>query len=593
MKQGVIGTMRAGRFCGTRGHRPSPWHTGLLALLLLPMLLLAGTGQALAHAQLISSDPADGAHLAASPREIVLTFSEPVDPLVFRLSDPTGQMKVLSAAAPGVASGQAATRLVVALPSDVAVGAYSLSWRVTSADGHPIGGGLVFSIGDAGGFAARAPAADERVASQDTVTKAGLWMARLIVIAGLVFGVGGAGWAALLSRRNAVSADAGGDAPAAPALVALSLWLGLAATPVWIVFQGYDVLGDVPDGWVSPAVWSAGLGGTAYGRAAILCSVAIITAIVSLRMRRRGVRLALAGLAFVLAGLSAAVAGHAATAPPRFATIPGIVLHMFGAMAWIGGLAPLWAALGASRLGTSLSDPDGAALRRFSRLIPFVLAILVGSGLLLATVQVQAVSNLWTTAYGQVLLAKLALVLLLLVLATVNRFLWTRTAIEGHPRALRRLRRSILAEIVLGAMVLAVLGLWRFTPPPRALAVSAPSVQAQKGTPQDAQQREVREQGLMATVSVTPARTGLVRVSITGLMLDTQPIDPLSVTVDVADPGRELGPFVRQAQRAADGRFQADGFLLPVAGAWTVRVTVLVDDFTALTMTAPFDIAAE
>ncbi|PYE95487.1 copper transport protein [Rhizobium sp. PP-F2F-G38] len=540
-----------------------PLVSSLVMFITVLLLLLASAGGASAHAQLVASDPADGTVLAAAPRQIVLTFSEPVDPLVFRLSDPVGQMEML----PVVRSDT--TRLVVTLPSGLVPGTHSLSWRVTSADGHPIGGGLLFSVGNA---SASGPG---RVSATDPVTAAGLWASRLLAMTGLVIGVGGAGWAALLFRPCHLSGDA---VPGGSSLIALSLWLGIAATPVWIAFQGFDALGEAPGGWMSAAVWSAGFTATAYGRAALVGAAAMVAALWSLRVRHIRLRLGLSGLAFALAGLAAAMAGHAATAPPRLATVPAIALHMLAAMAWIGGLLPLLAALG----GSSRPSPDRAALLLFSRLIPFVLAVLVGSGLLLAVVQVQTLSNLWATAYGQVLLAKLAIVALLIFLAAANRFLWTRPAAAGSPHALHLLRRSILAEVVLGTLVLAVLGLWRFTPPPRALASSFPLVQ----------ERQVAEQGLMATLSITPARTGPVRVSLRDLMLDGHSIDPMSVTVELDNPANGIGPFTREARRGADNAFQADGFVLPVGGVWNARVTVLVDDFTSVMMTSRFDIAA-
>ena len=545
--------------------------SSLVSLLALLLILLASAGAAFAHAQLVASDPADGAVLAVAPEEIVLTFSEPVDPLVFRLSDPTGRVEMLPTA--GSASGSDATRLVMKLPSGLVPGTHSLSWRVTSADGHPIGGGLLFSVGKA---SARAP---NGVSVADPVTSAGLWASRLLAMTGLVIGVGGAGWAALLFRQRHQHEQTGsGGFP----FVALSLWIGIAATPVWIAFQGFDALGEAATGWVSAEVWSAGLTGTAYGRAALVGAAAMVLALVSLRVRHLRLRLGLAGFAFVLAGFATAMAGHAATAPPRFATVPAITLHMLAAMAWIGGLLPLWEALRASKQPSAARDPAGAALLLFSRLIPFVLAVLVTSGLLLCIVQVQTLSNLLATAYGRVLLAKLAIVALLVLLAAANRFLWTRPAAGGSPLALRRLRRSILAEVVLGTLVLAVLGLWRFTPPPRALAFSAPSVQ----------ERQVEQQGLMATLSITPAHTGPVRVSLRDLMFNGQPVDPLSITVELDNPANGIGPFTREARRSEGGALQADGFVLPVAGVWTVRATVLVDDFTSVTMTSRFDIAA-
>lgn len=559
--------------------------SGLCGLLTLLLVLLASATGAFAHAQLLASDPADGTVLMAPPEQIVLTFSEPVVPLVFRLSDPSGRVENLPVAGAIVGLEPSATRLVVKLPSGQGLGTHSLTWRVTSADGHPIGGGLLFSVG-------KATSGDAvRTSAIDPVTAAGLWASRFLAMTGLVIGVGGAGWAALFSGYSRRHDDTGSAVAAKAARrtdvdllsVVIALSLGIAATPVWIVFQGLDALDVASGGWVSADVWSAGLSATAYGRAALIGAAAMVASLVSLRIGGYRIRLALAAFALVLVGLAASAAGHAATAPQRFATVPAIMLHMMGVTAWIGGLLPLRATLGKSELAPR---SEIAALLLFSRLIPFILTVLVGSGLLLAVVQVQTPTNLWTTSYGQVLLAKLAVVALMVVLAAVNRFLWTGAAAKGSPDAMRRLRRSIVAEVVLGTLVLAILGLWRFTPPPRALPssleVTLPVVQG----------REVEELGLMATLSMAPARTGPVRVSAKGLMLDGQPIDPLSVTVELDNPERGIGPFTRPARRGGKGAFEADDVVLPVGGVWRVRVTVLVDDFTSVTLTGQFDVTA-
>ena len=60
----------------------------LLALLLLPTL-------ALAHAQLISSDPGDGATVASAPTAVTLTFNEPVSPITIKLARPDGSVSLV------------------------------------------------------------------------------------------------------------------------------------------------------------------------------------------------------------------------------------------------------------------------------------------------------------------------------------------------------------------------------------------------------------------------------------------------------------------------------------------------------------------
>src|SRR5688572_5353495 len=111
------------------------------AILLAAVLFIGAAGQALAHAQLISADPADGTVLATAPQRLKLTFSEPARPLVARLIHPGGHTEILKDI------GQKGSVITLTLPGGLENGTHILSWRVASSDGHPIGGGLVFSVG--------------------------------------------------------------------------------------------------------------------------------------------------------------------------------------------------------------------------------------------------------------------------------------------------------------------------------------------------------------------------------------------------------------------------------------------------------------
>jgi copper transport protein len=118
-----------------------------LAVVAGVLLALAGAGPAAAHAELLSTDPVDGAVLADAPAEIVLTFNEPV---VVR----DGAVRLFTGAGRDVDARPRAvdTRVVIGLPDRLPDGTYVLSWRVVSADSHPVAGGFSFSVGapDAG-----------------------------------------------------------------------------------------------------------------------------------------------------------------------------------------------------------------------------------------------------------------------------------------------------------------------------------------------------------------------------------------------------------------------------------------------------------
>ncbi|MDP2313593.1 MAG: copper resistance protein CopC [Pseudomonadota bacterium] len=95
---------------------------------------------ALAHARLIESVPADGAVLAARPATVALTFDGEVEPALGSL--------VLHGA-PDVVLERVADadprRLVAALPT-LAAGAYRITWRTVSRDGHAITGVVRFVV---------------------------------------------------------------------------------------------------------------------------------------------------------------------------------------------------------------------------------------------------------------------------------------------------------------------------------------------------------------------------------------------------------------------------------------------------------------
>ncbi len=124
--------------------------------------ILLNAGPAAAHAELKSSDPADGATLATAPTHLTLTFTEGASatrssvllagrslPLTQRTGHPDVLLADLSAAAPR--------------------GAVTVTWRsVSSDDGHVATGTLHFTFGTA------SPAAVVRAPVKDTPTGAGL-----------------------------------------------------------------------------------------------------------------------------------------------------------------------------------------------------------------------------------------------------------------------------------------------------------------------------------------------------------------------------------------------------------------------------------
>src|SRR5690606_22317236 len=127
-----------------RGRMRSGRPTVVPTLLAAWLFLVLGCVAANAHASLVRSDPVDGAVLDAAPSRLVLTFNEPVSPLVLRLVGDGGTTTDLEP------SAMDDTAVVIDTLPGLDDGGYLLSWRVVSSDGHPIGGSVAFSVGTGG-----------------------------------------------------------------------------------------------------------------------------------------------------------------------------------------------------------------------------------------------------------------------------------------------------------------------------------------------------------------------------------------------------------------------------------------------------------
>ncbi|WP_262852515.1 copper resistance CopC family protein [Mumia quercus] len=114
-----------------------------LALVLLAAvgLLLVGSPTAHGHAVLVSTTPEDGATVATMPNEIVLTFNERVTTPAYVVAEAPDGTKVAS----GEARTDGTSVRATTEPAGIA-GKYRISYRVVSADGHPISGSVYVTV---------------------------------------------------------------------------------------------------------------------------------------------------------------------------------------------------------------------------------------------------------------------------------------------------------------------------------------------------------------------------------------------------------------------------------------------------------------
>jgi methionine-rich copper-binding protein CopC len=166
-----------------------------LALTVAASAVLLGLGvpAASAHDALVGATPADGTSVATAPVEVSLEFSGVVQELGAEVvvSGPDG-----APAAQGRAQVVDST-LTQPLAPDLPAGTYSVAWRVTSADGHPIAGTTTFTV--TGGAAAPGAVEEASAARPAGSSSSGPWIA---VGAGAVLLVAIAVGARQLRRRG-------------------------------------------------------------------------------------------------------------------------------------------------------------------------------------------------------------------------------------------------------------------------------------------------------------------------------------------------------------------------------------------------------
>ncbi len=505
---------------------------------------------AFAHASLIETSPADNAVLAEAPATFSMTFSEPISPLTLRLVKPDGSSFSLEHFV------LRDRTLEIELPHDLARKTHVLSWRAISEDGHPVGGSVVFSIGTP---SATPPEATGKI---DWPVRTAVWLAKIALYLGLFLGIGGSFAVTWLGR---------GERSGSLATLVL-LGIGLVGGTLSVGFQGLDALA-VPLGRISDlAAWQAGMN-TSFGRTAIVAFLASVIAIFALAAKGgRGRPLSLATLAGT--GLALALSGHAGAAEPQWLARSTVFLHGIAVAFWTGALIPLGLAL------ERRTPTCRGMLRRFSGTIPLVLACLVVTGMLLSVVQVQKPSALFETAYGEVFLVKLALLVPVFALAAFNRWRLTKPAEHQDPSAMGRLVGSIAAETAIVVLIFGVAAAWRFTPPPRALAIAAakPAVV------------HIHTDKAMANVQLSPGSAGQVEASIDLLSGDFGALNAKEVTLVLSQPSSGVESIRRPARRAAEANWRIDQIIIPLPGTWHVRVDILISDFELARLEGEADI---
>lgn len=532
------------------------------------MFSAATPSTALGHALLGSATPAPGARLAAPPRIVRLEFTEPLNPSFSGLMviGPQGAVGANVTFPPGDPRGMAAELPVLA------PGRYTVEWHTLSLiDGHTRSGAFGFGILDAAGRLPPAPPLQIRSA----VAPLPGWLdvvARWALLLALAYLLGALAFAAL--ARGFVAPER-----AAPSRAAVAVVVGVA----W---------GALIEGIVSEAAGSAGLGtapqvavGTFAGQTALVVAGAVVVLACAV-VRPAGLRAVAGWGAGVVTLVGLAATSHLAAGPGSAWGTLAMTVHLGAALVWPGTLFHL-ARVALADVGER--PPLAPLLSRFSRLAAPSVALVLGSGLLAAVVQIPSPDALVSTGYGRTLLLKGALVGLLLVPAGLNAFRF-RAPVERHrahggasgsPAGRhRRLRWATAAELLLAAAAMGVAAaLSQATPARGELAIrSLEQTIASNSNPSNLVSSTVDVDGVAVDVNIAPGAPGLDQIDI-----DVPAVagGPVPLRVQLVDPSGLAGPPIALSagdrEESPAGPIQAyDGFasLASLPGQWSARLTL-------------------
>ena len=541
--------------------RPPPRFSALAGILALVAVLVAPAvpggegGRVTAHAQLVASSPGSGTVVPASPDELRLVFSEPLEAQATSLDVvEEGGPAILTRA--GEIDPDDPFALVVRSPG-LADGTYTVTWRTLSAaDGHTAEGFFSFAVGE--GSQAPLHAGSTTHAESEPVQVIGRWLTYLGLL--LAFGAAIIVWVVLRMLMPRALAR----------LLAGALAVSAVATMVMAVVNGLDA------GSVAEYLFGTRNGGLQLGRA----TVAAVTAAGVLVLPR-----AVAGLVAGLGGLAGIglliAAGHAA-ALPGIAAILGGIVHVAAAGVWIAGIAMLL--VGVARPALLFGDERPAIstlVPRFSAVALVSIGLVALTGAYAAWVQVGGFPDP-TTDYGRVLVVKSVLAAVALALGGLNYLDGGRMR-----RWLVGVRDRLAVETVAAAAVLAVTAVLATTPPTE----GAPGVPI--APVPDAFGRIAPDMGL----TLTPGRPGVNRVTVTTTDAMAMTSGNLELGLDRLDTGSTtLVPLTLAGAGAMDHGgmsgmnaptegtvdWTADAVVIPAGSRWDASVRILSSAGTEL-----------
>ncbi|MGH2463177.1 MAG: copper resistance protein CopC [Candidatus Limnocylindria bacterium] len=529
-----------------------------------------------AHAMLVDADPAPSSVVATSPPNLVLFFSEAVDPgsIGLRVLD-SQQQPVAGVGTPRLDSSQ---RVLTASLPTLEPDTYTVDFTVVSAvDGHPTASLFAFLVDPTGtGVPPSVPLPDETATPPDPYAIAARWVATVVAL--LLFGTVLV-W--VLHRRwiGAFSAAIPWGVLASLAVV------GLVAFAIHLTLLANAAFGPPGQPGGHPAVhldFAEPFGWTPFAIAMRIAMIGllIVFLVAGARAFRTvpaaaeppatgpgdgSVALPLCGAGAAAAILGLSLTGHAASlGGPVWGVVDAG--HLLAVAAWLGVLPALGLLVWRAREpGTPVGATGRRVLGVHARVALVAAPLVVLTGLANSPLVLGQARELAAAGYGNLLLVKALLVSVALGLGAANHFL-------ARNRGGRSMAVIVGVELAVAAIAVAVGSTMVSIPP--ATDRSPATVDPQLGVAHlfgESGESTVHgivdlpEPGVQTySVAVSDPATGAGRQDVAQVTIRFIPPTGSDLPTDVALAQRGIEPWL----------WELRGAYTPVVGTWELEVLV-------------------
>lgn len=521
-------------------------------------VLLLNPAMAFGHATIISSNPSPNEAMDTLPEKISIQFSENIQPAFHSLevfSQDGDKIQIQDSAI----SEQSEKVLEARWNGTIDEGIYYIKWRVVSSDGHPIEGTIPFQFGDSAGLSDQENS--EVNASFPDSFNVILQSLQYICFAALT---------GILFFRLSLMQDS--RIFEASRRTRLYLWLSYAGLAFSIFCSlPLKVTIDAGVGWTDAFKVSyikEVLNGTNFGTVWIIeILILLLLFLVIYFMLENSLNKSLPYLSFIIIAclmICKALTGHTAAVPNQVLAVLMDFLHLLSMALWLGGLMALLVILPGLADRQAIQEDKKtfywSIISRFSKWAFLFVIILIVSGIYSSLLHVPTIHSLFNTTYGQLLLAKVGLMLVMIVLGGFHFF-------RGKKQT-KKLGYSVGIEFGLGVVILLV-------------AALLTNIQTAMSSPGPIEKTLMTEENNEVTLMVTPNEVGdnLIQVNLSNEGKPIADIEQLTITMQPLD--KPNGEMKLQMKEKNTGTFTSKS-ILTMPGKWGIHVHGLTESLDSI-----------